>query len=141
MQSSVTLSWSSTDRHTRLTWAAACLAVVAAAMAVWGLPPLDIHGPLHRLGVMDPLCGGTRAAYFAMTGRWAVAWYYNPLGPLTLIAVVLVLLRAALGRLTGRWVELTIVLTRRAGRALVAAASLLVVAMTVRQQLMVGILR
>jgi hypothetical protein len=59
--------------------AALCLAVVAAALAVWGLPSLDIHGPLHRLGVMDLLCGGTRAAYFTVTGRWATAWEYNPL--------------------------------------------------------------
>ena len=46
-------------------------------MALWGLPPVDLHGPLHRLGIMDPVCGGTRSAYFAVSARWALAWYYN----------------------------------------------------------------
>ncbi len=32
----------------------------AVAMAVFGLPPVDPHGPFHRFGIMDPLGGGTR---------------------------------------------------------------------------------
>ncbi len=141
MRSSVALSIQPTDSHSPLTWAAGGLAVVSVAIAVWGLPPVDVHGPLHRFGVMDPLCGGTRAAHFALTGQWAVAWYYNPLGPLVLITAALVLLRATVGLLTRRWVDVSVTLTRRAGRALIATALLVALGMTVRQQLLVAVLR
>ena len=68
------------DRHRTLTGLAAGGLVLAAAWALLGLPPVDLHGPLHRYGVMDPLCGGTRAVRLATLGGWADAWGYNPLG-------------------------------------------------------------
>jgi len=71
------LSWERTDRFAVLTRLALVGALVASALALWGLPPVDLHGPIHRLGIMDLLCGGTRAAYFTMTARWALAWYYT----------------------------------------------------------------
>ena len=55
-------------------------ASIAVAMAIYGLPAVDLHPPLHRLGIMDPLCGGTRAARYAAQGRFEDAWTYNPLG-------------------------------------------------------------
>jgi hypothetical protein len=53
----------------------------------------------------------------------------------------LMLLRAAIGRLTRHWLDLEVALTVAARRALIALMALLALALTVRQQLMVGILR
>jgi len=81
-----------------------------ALLAVFGLPPVDLHGPLHYLGIMDPLCGGTRGVHAALRGEFGQAWRYNPLSLPLLAGAVLVLARQAAGMLTGRW--LTIHLTR-----------------------------
>jgi len=116
-------------------------ALAAAALAAWGLPPVGLQGPLHRLGVMDPLCGGTRAAYFAVTGRWALAWHYNPLGPLAVIASAAMTLRAATGLLSRRWLAVDVTLTRRRLRALYAVAAVGIVVLGVRQQMMAEMLR
>ncbi|HEY3547917.1 MAG TPA: DUF2752 domain-containing protein [Propionicimonas sp.] len=140
-RSSVRLAWRSTDRHVQLTRAALGAALALVALALWGLPPVDLHGPLHRLGIMDLLCGGTRAAYFTVTGRWSMAWFYNPLGPLAVVTTALMLLRAVVGHLTRRWVVVEVTVTRTAWRVLLAAASVVVLALTVRQQLMVDVLR
>lgn len=48
---------------------ALCGLMAAVVLAVFGLPPADLHGVLHRLGVMDPLCGGTRSVYLTLHGR------------------------------------------------------------------------
>ncbi|GAB3167527.1 hypothetical protein GCM10027059_28570 [Myceligenerans halotolerans] len=53
-----------------MTWA-------AAAMAAFGLPPVDLHEPLHHLGAMSPPCGATQATPGWTAGRWAdagIAW-------------------------------------------------------------------
>jgi hypothetical protein len=141
VRSSVRLSWQPTDRHVQLTRIAFAAALFALAMAIWGLPPLDLHGPLHRLGIMDPLCGGTRAAYFTVTARWATAWYYNPLGPIAVIFTALLALGAAFGHLTDHWLDVDVRLTRRATRGLFVAICAVVLALGARQQLMVDVLR
>jgi len=68
-----------------------------------GLPPVDLHGPLHFLGLMDPLCGGTRAALWLSRGDLSRAWHYNPLLPLLGIALVAVAARWLLGTFGCRW--------------------------------------
>lgn len=141
MHSSVRLSWRSSDQYRGLTRVALGGAAVAAAMALWGLPPLDLHGPLHRLGIMDPLCGGTRAAYFAVTARWALAWYYNPLGPVAVVAAGLMVLRAAVGHLSGHWLGVQVTLSRRVARGLYVSSCVALLALGVRQQVIAGALR
>ncbi|WP_460344466.1 DUF2752 domain-containing protein [Actinoallomurus acanthiterrae] len=79
--------------------------VIGGVMAVFGLPPVDLHGPLHFIGIMDPLCGGTRAVRLAMRGQWARSWSYNPLGVPLVIGAVLVLLRQIAGLVTGHWLN------------------------------------
>lgn len=91
------------DRHRAITWMAVAGICVGAAMAVWGLPPVDLHGPLHYAGVMDPLCGGTRSVRLTFAGRWGEAWRYNPLGPFLAIGAVLVVARTFVGVVSGRW--------------------------------------
>lgn len=56
------------DRLSRSYRGAFALAVGTIALRVFGLPPIDLHSPLHRAGIMDPLCGGTRAALAAAHG-------------------------------------------------------------------------
>ncbi len=140
-RSSVRLTWRPIDQHAELTWVALGGTFAALALAIWGLPPVDLHGPLHRLGIMDPLCGGTRAALFTVTAQWSLAWYYNPLGPLAIVAAGVMMLRAAVGVLTRRWLTLQVTLTRRPARAAFVALSLAALALSVRQQLMVDVLR
>ncbi len=76
----------------------------AAVMAVAGLPPIDLHGPLHHFGIMDSLCGGTRSVRLAVRGQWRATWRYNPAGVPLMLAALLLSLRAAAGCVSGRWI-------------------------------------
>lgn len=122
------------DRYRWITLGATGLVAAAGAMAVFGLPPIDLHGPLHWYGIMDPLCGGTRAARLTVLGRWDEAWRYNPLGILSVLVVSLLLLRGVIGVTTGRWATLQTTWTRRARRVAVVVAVILVVLLEIRQQ-------
>jgi Protein of unknown function (DUF2752) len=75
---------------------------------VVGLPPVDLHGPLHYLGVMDPLCGMTRGTVAVLRGQLALAWAYNPASPPLVAGAALALGRWLVGRLTGRWLEVRV---------------------------------
>jgi len=74
----VRLVWTDHDQRARLSRLAIIGLAVGIAIAIFGLPPVDIHGPLHYLGIMDPLCGATRGARLALQGHLAQAWRYNP---------------------------------------------------------------
>ena len=79
---------------------------LAALMAVFGMPPVDMHSPLHRLGVMDPFCGMTRGTVAVMRGSIVEAWRYNPASLLVLPAAAMLVVRGLAGRVTGRWIVL-----------------------------------
>ena len=136
----VHLTWKQRDQHRLITAVALVGAVVAVAMAVVGLPPIDLHGPFHRFGIMDPLCGGTRAARFTTQGEWALAWKYNPLGIVTVLGAFAVTGRAAVGLLTRRWLTVELSWTSRRRRLVIAMLIVLIVALEVRQQLRVDLL-
>jgi hypothetical protein len=104
--------------------------VIAVLLAVLGLPPVDLHGPLHHLGVMDPLCGGTRSVYLTMHGQLREAVRYNPAGPALVAGAVAVLIRAGVGRTTGYWVGVHI-----PKRILIPMAAAALAALEVNQQL------
>lgn len=109
-------------------------------MAIIGLPPVDLHMPPHYAGIMDPLCGGTRAIRLAAMGDWGASWRYNPIGIPLLIVCVILVVRAAIGWLSGRWLTLRIRWTRRGKQIawlLVAAA---VIALEINQQAHVELL-
>ena len=107
---------------------------VAAGMAGIGLPPVDLHGPLHRFGIMDPLCGGTRSVRLAAMGSWSESWRYNPLGvPLILGASGLVA-RAVIGWATGRWLAASMVWTQRRRWAAWALLTLALAVLDINQQ-------
>lgn len=120
------------DAHPVLAPMAAAGLLVGAALALFGLPPLHLHGPLHHAGIMDPLCGLTRGLRFAMQGEVSKAWSFNPASLLLVAGAVAVLVRSGVGALTGRWVNVDI---RSAWKpvAVVVAAGLL--ALWLNQQL------
>ncbi|SDM29664.1 Protein of unknown function [Lentzea albidocapillata subsp. violacea] len=103
------------------------------ALRIVGVPPVDLHGPLHYLGVMDPLCGGTRATFLLLSGDLAGAARYNPIVfPLAAVAV-LVFARAVVGMTTRRWLDVQ--LGRMSRIAAWTALALALVLLEVRQQL------
>ena len=99
-------------------------------LRAFGLPGADLHGPLHRAGIMDPFCGGTRATYVLMRGDLVGSWSWNPLVPVLAAAALVVISRCLVGLTTHRW--LTIDLPRRGWVAIVAAT---LVVVEVNQQL------
>jgi len=133
-------SWQAKVDHQWLTTLSAATVAAAAALALFGLPPLDLHGPLHYVGVMDPLCGGTRAARYTMRGELALAWRYNPLGILAVVVATLLVLRSVVGTATSRWLTLVVVWTPSRKRAALTAGFVLVAALAVRQQLRADLL-
>ena len=104
--------------------------------AVFGLPGLPLHGPLHYLGVMGPLCGMTRAVTALLRGEIAMALAYNPAAPLALLASIVLTARALAGVLSGVWWNAQWHVSRRVIVILVAAA----VGLAVRQQLRASLL-
>ena len=122
------------DRMRWLTVAGCAGFAVAVLMALFGLPPVDLHGPFHRAGIMDPFCGGTRAARFTAQGRFVEAWTYNPLGVAAAMAAAAAAVRTAAGLITGRWLNLTVAWTPRMVRIVVVVAVALLVALEIRQQ-------
>ena len=108
------------------------MAVVFATVSLrlFGLPPIDLHGPLHPLGVMDPLCGGTRAALALGRVDLGLAWEYNPLVPVLAVVVGASLVRWCWGHATGRWITVSV----GDRRALNLLVGLLLVALWLNQQ-------
>lgn len=122
------------DRWQPVTWIATVAAVIAVVMAIVGLPPVDLHMPQHHAGIMDPLCGGTRAVRLAALGDWAQSWRYNPIGIPVLIVCVLLVQRALVGWVSGRWVSLRVRWTRRGKCLAWIVAAVLVVLLEINQQ-------
>ncbi|WP_161962524.1 DUF2752 domain-containing protein [Nocardioides speluncae] len=128
------------DRHWWLTGGAMLALGIAVAMAVLGLPPVDLHGPLHKVGIMDPFCGGTRAARYTAQGDLAEAWRYNPLSILVVYGAGLAIGRAAVGVVTQRWLTVTIGWTSRRRHWVIAVLAVLMVMLEIRQQLRADLL-
>lgn len=118
------------DRYPWWTTVAVITAATAVLLAVVGLPPVDLHGPLHYFGIMDPLCGGTRSVYLTTHGHLAAAIQYNPAAPLVPLVTVALLARAFVGRVFGWWIT-----PSRPRRAVVVCAVAALVALEINQQL------
>lgn len=123
------------DAHPLLTWIALCGLLAGLLLAVLGMPHADIHGLLHYIGVMDPFCGGTRSVYLTLHGHLRDAVRYNPAGPILVVAALALVLRAAIGWSSRRWVEVYV-----PPRLLVSVAAVALVALEVNQQLHAALL-
>lgn len=117
------------------TWLAVAGLVGALVLAIVGIPSIDIHGPLHYAGIMDPFCGATRSVYLTMHGQWDNAMRYNPAAPLLLLVAAGLVLRGAVGWCTARWLDV-----RAPRRAAIAVAIAAAIVLTVRQQSNVALL-
>ncbi|GAA3550807.1 hypothetical protein GCM10022222_37910 [Amycolatopsis ultiminotia] len=132
------VEWSVRDSQRPWTLSAVVASAAAAGLRVAGLPPVDVHGPLHYLGVMDPFCGGTRAAFLLLSGDVAGAARYNPMVfPLAAIVAGL-LLRAGIGIARRRWLKVRLPTGWR--RALLVALAVAVAILWIRQQAEAGLL-
>lgn len=99
---------------------AVVLPPVAVAFARWGIPPLDVMWPMHRLGIVGPSCGLTRAVVALARGEPGRAWQFNPSGFVVAAAVVTLVARALVAVVSGRWFE-PVLRVRRTGAVAVAA--------------------
>lgn len=127
----VQLRW---DHDDSLTWSAPLAfggLAAASLLAIFGMPPVNLHGPLHFIGVMDPLCGMTRGVAASMRGDLLTAWRFNPASPLVPILGLTAIARWAYGRLVGRW------LTVRYRRTTISTTmiAVAVVALEINQQM------
>jgi hypothetical protein len=118
------------DRYPWWTTVALATAAIIVVLAVVGLPPVDLHGPLHYFGIMDPLCGGTRSVYLTTHGHLVGAIRYNPAAPLVPLVTLTLLARAVVGRVFGWWIT-----PSRPRRAVVVCAVAAIVALEINQQL------
>jgi hypothetical protein len=137
LQLPVRLWWARADQHPMLAPLAATGLLAAGVLAAVGLPSVDLHGPLHYLGTMDPLCGMTRGTVAVLRGQLGLAVAYNPASPLLVAGAVLALVRWLVGRLTGRWLDATL---QRTPLTLGIAVAL-VLALWVNQQAHAALLR
>src|SRR5260370_39520335 len=69
------------DAHPMWTRVALFGLLAALLLAIFGMPPVDLHGLLHYVGVVDPFCGGTRSGYLALPGPLRDAVRSNPARP------------------------------------------------------------
>lgn len=122
------------DGHRLATVVALGVVVVAAVLAVTGLPSIDLHGPLHRMGIMDPLCGGTRAARLTILGQWGLAWTYNPMGLLTVLGAAALVVRSVVGALTHRWINVSWCPSARLRWLLISVGIVVLAMLEIRQQ-------
>lgn len=131
------LVWTADDHDPwrTVTWTAAAVILLGSALAVFGLLPVSVHGPLHFHGVMDPLCGATRAVRLALRGEVAMSWQYNPIGAPLVTLSMLLLARAGVGCLAGRWITPNLHPSRSAKLTLLVVGLLLVVALEANQQM------
>jgi hypothetical protein len=87
---------------TRLALGGLLLALVLARI---GNLPFDIPMPTHAFGWVEPTCGLTRGSTALVRGDPTLAWRFNPASYLVLATGLLVVVRAAFGLVTGRWVN------------------------------------
>lgn len=132
----IVMGWEKHDRHPTTTRLALIGIPLVALLAILGLPPIDIHGPLHYLGIMGPTCGMTRGVMWTARGDLARAWQFNPASLLIIPTMIGLTGRAIYGRIAHRWLNLHI--RWRPWLWIIPAA--LILLLSIRQQLNVGLL-
>lgn len=93
------------DRQTKVTWATVGGVLLATVLAVIGGMPFDLPMPTHLVGWVEPSCGLTRGSTAIARGDLGLAWRYNPASVAVMASGALGTVRAAVGLLSGRWVN------------------------------------
>lgn len=119
------------DAHPALVWIAVGGLVVGMTFAAVGLPRIELHLPTHHLGLMGPLCGMTRSVTRASVGDLTGAWRYNPGGVVLVVGAWGAVVRTVVGRATGRWINVRLLVTALGWWVIV----LMLAGLTVNQQL------
>jgi hypothetical protein len=101
-----------------MTWLSGIGLATAVVLALIGGLPVDVPMPTHRFGWVEPSCGLTRGSTAVVRGDFSTAWQYNPLSFVVIAFGVIGLARAAVGVLTGRWLNAGIRPTKRTWIAL-----------------------
>lgn len=96
------------DRYRAVTFLTLAGIAGAFALRIFGLPQVDLHSPLHYLGLMDPLCGLTRAVRALALDDIGGALEYNPASLALALGTVLVMTRTAFGLMTHRWISVAV---------------------------------
>lgn len=124
------MSWDRSDHYRWVTVLATTGMTIGVLLALLGLPSLDIHGPLHHLGIMSPTCGATRALRLVFLGQLSQSLAYNPLGLVLVVGATASLARHLYGVLSGRWLNVHI----SRGRTAILLAVGLVLLLEINQQ-------
>lgn len=126
------------DLHPVLSWFMAAIILSTVGLRTAGVPTVDLHGPLHRIGIMDPLCGGTRATFLLASGDFAAAAEYNPVVFPLALGLAALTLRVLLGVTAGIWYDVR--LPRQMRWPLLAAFVVALVLLGIRQQMHAALL-
>ena len=102
---------------------------VAAVLAVVGGLPFDLPMPTHAVGWVTPTCGLTRGSTALIRGDLDLAWHYNPASFAVMSFAVLGVVRAAVGRFCGFWVNVRL----RPRRSWLVAVAILVLVLWAQQ--------
>lgn len=130
----VTIGWTDKDTIRWLTALAVTGPFLAIAMARWGTPPLDPMWQFHRVGIVGPTCGLTRATVALARGDLRAAWRFNPAALAVAAAGCGLIGRAAFAAVSGRWLDI------RVDRRLLWALAPVLLVLSVNQQLHAAIL-
>ena len=123
--------WEPEDRHRWVTIGAPVGLAIGVVLAIFGMPPIDLHTPIHRMGIMDPACGMTRGVAALLRGDPSTALRYNPASPLVVLAGLAGVGRGLVGRARHRWLAVRV----RWSVPLVTVVGVLLLALEIRQQL------
>lgn len=100
------------DEMARATVLAAVGLVAAVVLAVVGGMPVDLPMPTHLVGWVEPTCGLTRGSTAIARGDFGLAWRYNPLSFIVMLGGLALVVRAAVARWRGSWLNAELRLTR-----------------------------
>lgn len=104
----VTVTDDRSRRVSSFTWLILGGIILAVAGATLGLPPFGIPMPTWEIGVVTPTCGLTRASVALARGEPGLAWAFNPAAFLLAIVATATVVRAFVGKITGRWVDASV---------------------------------
>lgn len=103
---------SGVDEMRLVTYLAVAGMITAIVLHLMGGLPFDLPMPTHAIGWVEPSCGLTRGSLAILRGDFALGFRYNPLAFLVIGFGVSGVVRAIVGRITGRWLNVSVRVSR-----------------------------